>query len=133
MTQATTAPLSVLDAIHAAVADSIEQTARDIADDLRHRMSVPVVRSGSKVIRSRPGEPPRKDKGGLVASVQVRMILGDAAAPVVAEIFSDSEIAVYLEEGTEHMSPRPVWGVVAAEWAERATQRVALAVRLAFA
>lgn len=37
--------------------------------DLRKELGVPVVRQGGKVIRSRPGEYPRKDTGRLQASV----------------------------------------------------------------
>jgi len=51
------------------VEDVMEGVGRDVSRDLKKELSVPVVRVGSKVIRSKPGQYPRADTRQLLNSV----------------------------------------------------------------
>lgn len=49
----------------------------EMADETRKRINIPVERSGGKVIRSKRGEPPRRDKGKLISTVTHGVISGN--------------------------------------------------------
>jgi len=52
------------------VEDLMEGVGRDVSTDLKKIISISVVRERGHVIRSKPGEPPRKDSGRLYNSVR---------------------------------------------------------------
>lgn len=108
-----------------------EQAGSDMVNDMREMISVPVEyiagpRGGIIVIRSNPGEPPRRETGDLWASIQYLVI---APAGVWMVVFSDIEYSLYLEQGTERMEPRPHWSTLLTIWIEQLPMRVALAIR----
>lgn len=53
---------------------------------------------------SAPGEPPSSDSGRLAAAVTHRLIIGEQ---ISGEVIANTEYALYLEEGTKLMAPRP--------------------------
>lgn len=64
----------LFDRIARLIADAHRDTGSAVVIDVKDRVSVPVgyaigPRGGSRKIRSKPGEPPRKDKGNLQASI----------------------------------------------------------------
>lgn len=91
----------VFDAIVSAVRAAHEKTTDDFAVELKYKVSVPIQivrgpRGGKRIIRSKPGEPPRKETGKLQASIKAQTI---APADVVASgITADAPYAVALQE-----------------------------------
>jgi hypothetical protein len=103
-----------------------ESLANDVRDDLRETCSVPVVKQGGRTIRSKPGEPPRRETGGYVASIlSASSTAGDR---VRAQVFTDAELGRWLNFGTSRMAARPHWTEAANKWAAEATRRFAEAV-----
>lgn len=84
---------------------AVESVASEIAADIRERINVPVGRSGGRIIRSKPGEPPRREYGDLYKSVGT--VAGGQGDQIEAIAGSTSKIAVYLEYGTGTVAPRP--------------------------
>lgn len=80
-----------------------------IKDDIQKRIGVPVVRTGGKVIRSKPGEPPRKDTGKLQASTSAQTI--DATRAVHGSV---SVATPYARRLNNEMN-RPIFGQTLAE------------------
>jgi hypothetical protein len=76
---------------------------------LRQSVSVPVQRQGSKVTRSKPGEPPRKDRGDYAASF-VHATRTEGPLVILSITSTQPDIATFLEGGTERMAPRPHFG-----------------------
>jgi hypothetical protein len=89
----------VFDAIALDVEKAHIQAGDDLATELKYKVSVPVQyvagpRGGTRVIRSLPGEPPRKETGRLQASINHETVAaGDvvetaitAAAPYAARL-----------------------------------------------
>jgi len=76
----------LFDSIEADVAEATAREMRAIADDIKERVSIPVgyrigPRGGTYKIRSKPGEPPRKDTGNLQASITPdTIVVGDQVA-----------------------------------------------------
>jgi hypothetical protein len=60
-----------------------------------------------RVIRSQPGESPRKETGDLQASVQ-HAVEADADVYTL-EVYSDCPYAPHLERGTDQIARRPAW------------------------
>jgi hypothetical protein len=89
---------------------AMERVGEAVRDEWQSRVSVPVEyvagpRGGVVVVRSLPGEPPRKETGELHDSIQ-------AATESDADVLTttvDSEVphAAYTNEGTARMAPRP--------------------------
>jgi hypothetical protein len=118
----------IMSGLTAQVKATMDAALRDTADDMRRIISVPVVRSGGKVIRSKPGEPPRKDTGKLLASVQsvVESLEKDKVrGSVSTNVFYD----VFLTNGTSKMAPRPYAGPTEAKWERLIENRLAIATR----
>lgn len=55
-------------------------------------------------IASAPGESPAVDSSNLTTSIEVLM-----ESTLEAKIGTPVEHALYLEEGTDRMAPRPMW------------------------
>jgi hypothetical protein len=76
---------------------------RDVAEEMlarvQDRISVDVERVGSRVIRSKPGEHPRRDTGNLYASFIVEENTENHT--VAAAVTTDVEYAVYLQLGMD--------------------------------
>ena len=105
-------PVAVLfDAIQSDCFTAIERLGQQVADEWKERISVPVEyargpRGGRKIIRSEPGEPPRRESGVLWESIAAQT---EADGYVVTTVIgSDVEYAPYLQEGTFEMFPRPM-------------------------
>jgi hypothetical protein len=75
-------------------------------DEAKERIGVPVVRQGGKVIRSKPGEPPRRDKGKLQASASAQTI--NATSTVQASV---SVSTPYAKRLNDQMN-RPIFGPI---------------------
>lgn len=86
-------PLSLFDEIEADIAAKSREIAEKIAIDVKDRIGVPVgyaigPKGGTRKIRSKRGEPPRKDTGKLQAGLQsdVIQVTGQIAASVFNEV-----------------------------------------------
>ena len=81
--------------------------------ELKATISIPVdyqtgPRGGQVIIRSSPGEPPRKDFGTLTDSIEISSpINGDTSVEI--DLYTTYKVAAYLQEGTKHMDARPWW------------------------
>ena len=95
------------DRLEAAVAEAAGQ-AKEKAEALQ---SVPVAFVGGVLIRSKPGQPPRRETGRLRRGHRVR-IQRDSDR-VIATISNATPYARALEYGTGRMAARPTYGPVA--------------------
>lgn len=77
--------------------------------DVQKRISVPVVRQGGRTIRSKPGEPPRRDTGRLLASAAAQTI--DAARTVQGSVSVTTPYAKRLNNAMN----RPIFGALLQE------------------
>lgn len=68
---------SLFDAIARRAEPALKSEMEKLKTALQKRISVPVVRTGGRTIRSKPGEPPRKDTGRLHASADAQTISGN--------------------------------------------------------
>lgn len=94
------------DAIVRDMMEPLAQIGGFMAEQVQEWLSVDVDRTGSKVIRSRPGEHPRRDSGRLFTS-----ITHDIAAQgdvITVTVGTDAPYAHYLENGTSKMAERPI-------------------------
>lgn len=69
---------------------------------------------------SQPGEYPHRRSGDLLASTNGEVIIEPGEVRLV--MGSDMPYSILLEEGTETMEPRPMWGPLVADWQERVPQ-----------
>lgn len=78
-------------------------------EELRERISVPVEGSGRNAVRSKPGQPPRKEIGRLYGSVTFRVEPGYDFESL--RMICRSPIGKILHRGTEdnRILPRPWW------------------------
>lgn len=75
----------LFDRIGARVESVVKQKLDGMRDDVQKRISVDVERRGGKVIRSQPGEPPRRDTRKLYASTTSEVIrAGDVVSGAVS-------------------------------------------------
>lgn len=103
---------------------------------------VPLTRGGlkpfrkgqSKIIRSRPGDPPRKETGELFNSFFTQT--AQQGGNVEGLLFSvsrtergDAQKDVYLEYGTSKMAPRPHWARMIEFWQATFEQRLATEIK----
>lgn len=97
---------TLFDEIQSDVHETFELLGPQIQDDWQDLISVDVEYSGATVtVRSKPGEPPRRETGDLYESIQEETETDYGS--VSLEISTDIEYAPYLEDGTEKMAPRP--------------------------
>lgn len=120
-----------VDGIMADINGSAEQAYRAVGPEVEayavQLVSVPVGRQGSKIIRSKPGEPPRKETGGVAGGIghEVRR---DAEDQPTLIVYAIGAVAGYLTDGTSRMAKRPFMEPTFDRWAEPVCDRVADAV-----
>lgn len=98
----------LFDEIIAAVLREHDVVAAKVASDVKDRISVPVgykigPRGGSTKIRSKKGEPPRKDTGRLYQSITSESITD--TDEVNTSVYTEVEYATYLEDDLD----RPIF------------------------
>lgn len=99
------------------VEDVMEGVGRDVSADLKKTISIPVVRQGAKVIRSKPGEPPRKDTGRLYNSV--RYVVYRAGVDITnVVITTETPYDVFVN------ATRPFQAIIEAKWEGIINQRI---------
>lgn len=98
--------MSLTDKLAARLARGLLPAMEDVRTEVQQRISVPVERVGKKVIRSKPGEPPRRDTGRLYTSAAAQVI--DATRQVVGSVSVDTPYARRL---VRQMN-RPIFGPV---------------------
>jgi hypothetical protein len=92
---------------------------------IKDLIGIPVEKQGGTIIRSQPGEAPRKEYGDLQNSIQ-------ATEPVYLDgvidifIFTDEQKAAWLNDGTPRILPRPFWDMSVAEMIGKADELKAL-------
>lgn len=98
----------VLEQLVEAGTAALTRFAQKRIEDAREIVGVPVQRIAYTVIRSQPGESPRRDTGVLQDSFQATEAyhLGDI---IDIFIFTDDIKANWLDKGTEYMDERPFW------------------------
>lgn len=107
---------------------AMEEAGNDAADDLRELISIPVVRTKGKVIRSSPGQPPRKDTGALLASV--KSVIDEIEKDRIAvTISTDTDYDQFLKNGTARMAARPFDGPIETKWEPIIENRLGIAAR----
>jgi hypothetical protein len=116
--------------VRADVFAACEQFGGEVVDVIREKISVDVEyidgpRGGVRVIRSLPGEPPRRETGTLQDSYQ-SAVEADAGE-VTLDVFSDCPYAGNLENGTARVLPRPHVADTADEMTEQFLDRVVAA------
>lgn len=99
-------------AVEKGVARAVAASALRIERELKTRITEPKSgrtykrgRSGSHTA-SAPGEAPATDSGNLIGSIAVL-----TPSDLEARIGTPVKYALYLEDGTSKMSPRPLWAV----------------------
>lgn len=117
----------LIDELTADLATAMQSFVDEIADETRERVSVPVQvitgpRGGRRVIRSRPGEPPRKDTGALQDSVSVNV------AETTENVDGYVHVGVHYSEPLQTKMRRLILDDRADEFADRFTDQMADAV-----
>ena len=111
----------------AIVRNVLEDAGKEMAEEIREDISVP----GNARVRSKPGEPPRRQTGNLRSRVQYKVAEGEAAADVyVLTVMDDAAYAGFLEHGTSRMAPRPFFSPIESKWAPLMAQRFDFTFRL---
>ena len=102
--------------VKAAARAALEPAGKALADEVRRRVSVPGLG-----VPSAPGEPPRKQTGGLLASIRHEVDPTSLEILVIA----DHPAAFYLEYGTQRMAARPFLRPAVVSFSGRAAQLIA--------
>jgi hypothetical protein len=95
--------------VRTATRKALSKIGRDIRDTIRDVISEPVTYSGGEAIRSEPGEPPYREFSDLWKSITYRVENDELLTLESLIVFTDYDVAVYLEYGTFKMEPRPFW------------------------
>lgn len=107
----TDAALALFDAIRSDVFDAMDVMGGQIADAWQEELAIDVEYGQNAygqyevVVRSLPGESPRRESGNLYESIDTRTSSDDQV--VSTEIDSDVEYGFTLEVGRENVLPRP--------------------------
>lgn len=104
---------SVINEINSAARAAVTDILRDARRELRDSINVPVQRVGSEVIRSDPGEPPRREFGDLWKSIQISVVqVSDTQ--IRGRLYSNDKTGkvLALEYGRldGSLEPRPFFG-----------------------
>lgn len=93
--------------------DELRDLGPDIEADLVELVSTPVQYAAAGVVRSKPGEPPRKEHGDYARSIRHTVSEGENGPDsATLRLYTNSVIGTYLEFGTDRMRPRPHFAVV---------------------
>lgn len=83
--------------------DAVTSYVKDLRDTLRDLVNVRVRRVGGQVIRSREGEPPRREYGDLYKSFKYRVT--ERGDRVEGKAYSDSFVSKLHEPKRPHWKP----------------------------
>jgi hypothetical protein len=104
-----TTPTDPAAAVSAAVRQRVRNAVgimvRGVVRDLRQACQVEVQYVGKRIIRSRPGEPPRREFGNY--RIAFDSFVEDRGSAVHGEAGNRMMRAVYFRDGTSRMKPRP--------------------------
>lgn len=102
------------------LAETFEATGGEMVADIRNDISVPVqyLRKPYRIVRSKPGESPRRETGDLWRGVQMEVDRPDPES-VSLEVFCTVLYGKYLETGTDKMERRPWWETAWLRWRDR--------------
>jgi len=106
----------LFDRIASSAERAIQPVLDDIAQQVRTRIGIPVDKSRRPWIRSKPGEPPRKDTGRLQTSTSTQTI--DAGSEVRASVSVQTPYARRLNNEMN----RPIYGQILQKNREAALQ-----------
>jgi hypothetical protein len=95
----------------AAARAALERVGREAVAELVRMVSVPVVRGRYRIIRSLPGEPPRKEFGTYVTTIKHKRMPGGHSVEELS-IYSNDPRALWFEKGTSRMAKRPHFAVI---------------------
>ncbi len=115
---------AIMEHLHSRLEHGIDELADATVEKVRMLISIPVERTATSVIRSKPGEPPRRDSGDLYNSIRKGPLVSDADG-VRTEAGSDLWYSVNLENGAGRVDPRPHWRPAYEEIAPNAAEFVA--------
>lgn len=101
-------------AIMPKVMQGMENFARNLVIDIQDRISVDVEfevgpRGGVRVIRSDPGEPPRRESYDLWSSIEIIEPQIVSATEIEVFVVTYNPKARWLNEGTINIDARPFW------------------------
>lgn len=91
-----------------------EELGERMVQDARERASEPYPPA------SEPGTSPHTRSGDLVESINYQVLATEDGVSVT--VGTTLEYGAWLEEGTEIMSPRPLWGPLGETWQEKAPE-----------
>ena len=105
------------------VMPAMDSCGAEWAEGQRARVGVQVGYSGSRVIRSLPGEPPRREHGHFQDSIthQTRRE-GNLIITEIGSLLPNR--GVWLEGGTSRMKPRPSFGPLHDEVEQEAADKI---------
>lgn len=115
---------AIMEDLHERLRRGMEELSLAVVEKTRDTLSVPVERDGSHVIRSAPGESPRKDSGDLYNSISNSGVQ-DTDDGVSDEVGSDVWYAYNLQHGTDKVAARPYLDKVVDEVGPNAAEFVA--------
>lgn len=119
-TSAATDPFA---AIASVIQAEMQAISEDVREDLAQAIDIPV--GHDPLVRSAPGEPPRKDSWDLRGSLEGYTESTDGGLKVTAGVDTNIEYAPFLENGTPRMAARPAWLPTYEKWCPIVLARVA--------
>ncbi len=96
-------PRDPFDEVEDRISTALHRTGSDTVDLIRDIISIPVERVGSKTIRSKSSEPPRKESGDLWRSIAYRV-----PERLRLQILSDCPYRHHLRKGTPSAVDRAI-------------------------
>jgi hypothetical protein len=87
---------TLFESINAKIAESAESLGGVIVENIQNKLSVPVERHGSEVIRSKRGEHPRRDSGRLLEATTCEVRSDELSADL--EISNPTPYGPFLDD-----------------------------------
>ena len=85
-----------------------QSVAQDMQASIKAALNIPVERKDGKLLRSSPGEAPRRQSGNLRESIETRVIKdGNQISLIAGDLKGKAPYALYLEYGSLSLEPRP--------------------------
>lgn len=94
------------DEIDAELREKFELLGTQMDDKVREWIGIDVGFAKGRIVRSKPGEHPRKETGRLQGSFDNEATLEDGVIKVT--VFTDVPYAIFLQNGTSKMAKRPI-------------------------